>query len=159
MTALDRADQANRFLDVLETANWRATAEMLDEDVAWSTPMSFSGEPEDAEPARGRQAFESRLGAIGGLMRSARFADRRITVSADGATTFVQTRGDFVATDGRPYRNVYVFRFDWQDDKIVSWEEYANPLTILRTFPDQYPDLIARLLHYFDPKNSPPGRA
>jgi ketosteroid isomerase-like protein len=79
-------------------------------------------------------------------MRSARFTDRRITVSADGATTFVQTRGDFLTTDGRPYRNVYVFRFDWLDDKIVSWEEYANPITILRTFPDQYGDLIEGLL-------------
>ena len=43
-------------------------------------------------------------------------------------------------------RNVYVFRFDWLDDKIVSWEEYANPITILRTFPDQYRNLIEGLL-------------
>jgi ketosteroid isomerase-like protein len=107
--------------------------------------MSASGDADDNEPARGRDAVESRLGAIGGMMRSARFGDRRMTVSADGGTTFVQTRGDFRTADDRPYRNVYVFRLDWRDDKIVSWEEYANPVTILRTFPEQFGSLIAAL--------------
>ena len=146
MAAADRLDQTNRFLDVLETADHTAIAAMLDDQVVWSSPMSSSGNAEDEDPARGREAFGSRLGSISGLMRSARFTDRRITVSADEATTFVQTRGDFLTTDGRPYRNVYVFRFDWLDDKIVSWEEYANPITILRTFPDQYGNLIEELL-------------
>lgn len=146
MAAADRLDQTNRFLDVLEAADRTAIGEMLDDEVVWSAPMSFSGHAEDAQPARGREAFGSRLGSIAALNRSARFTDRRITVSADGATSFVQTRGDFLTADGRPYRNVYVFRFDWLDDKIVSWEEYANPITILRTFPEQYGHLIERLL-------------
>jgi len=63
----------------------------------------------------------TRLRAISELMRSARLIDRRIMVWADGATTFVQARGDFVIAAGRPYQNVYVFRFDWRDGKIVSW--------------------------------------
>jgi ketosteroid isomerase-like protein len=151
VTARDRLDQTNRFLDVLESADRPAMAEMLDDEVVWSAPMSFSGNaadghPADTDPARGREAFESRLASISSLMRSARFVDRRITVSADGATTFVQTQGEFVTTDDRPYRNVYVFRFDWRDDKITSWEEYANPITILLTFPDRYGHLIAGLL-------------
>ena len=108
--------------------------------------MSSSGHTEDGEPARGRQAFGSRLGSISGLMKSAKFIDRRVTVSADGATTFVQTNGDFITADGRPYQNVYVFRFDWRDDKIVTWEEYANPMTIIRTFPDQYGHLLEGLI-------------
>jgi ketosteroid isomerase-like protein len=146
VTATDRLDQTNRFLDILEAADRTAIAEMLHDRVVWSTPMSSSGNAEDADPAQGREAFGARLGMISGLMRSARFIDRRITVSADGATTFVQSRGDFLTADGRPYRNVYVFRFDWLDDKIVSWEEYANPITILRTFPDQHRNLIEGLL-------------
>lgn len=137
MRTADLAGQTSRFLDLLETGDRARVAGMLDDQIVWSAPMSFGGDG-DGEPARGRQAFESRLGSIAGLMRSARFIDRRITASADGATTFVQTRGDFVTADGRPYQNVYVFRFDWRDGKIVSWEEYANPMTIIRTFPDQY---------------------
>ncbi|WP_460523375.1 nuclear transport factor 2 family protein [Flindersiella endophytica] len=48
------------------------------------------------------------------------------------ASTFVQTNGDFQTRDGRPYRNVYVFRFDWRGGRMKAWEEYANPVTIQR---------------------------
>jgi ketosteroid isomerase-like protein len=139
-------DQTNRFLDLLESGDQAGIADVLDDQVVWSAPMS-SGGAEDGEPARGRQPFGSRLGSISGLMRSAKFIDRRITASADATTTFVQTKGDFVTADRRPYRNVYVFRFDWRDGKIVSWEEYANPLTIIRAFPDQYGHLLEALLN------------
>ncbi len=138
-------EQTNRFLDLLEAGDHAGVAGMLGDQIVWSTPMSW-GSAEGGEPARGREAFGSRLGAISGLMRSARFTDRRITASADEATTFAQAKGDFVTADGRPYRNVYVFRFDWHDGKIVSWEEYANPITILRTFPDQYGHVLEELL-------------
>ncbi len=136
-----RIDQTNRFLDLLEAGDRAGVAGMLDDEVVWSAPMS-AGSDGDGEPARGREAFGSRLRSIGGLNRSARFTDRRITASADEATTFVQTRGDFVTAAGRPYRNVYVFRFDWRDGRIVSWEEYANPLTIIRAFPEQFGHLL-----------------
>jgi len=147
MPATDLVDQTNRFLDLLETGDRAGIAEMLDDQIAWSTPMSSDG-AEDGETARGLQAFAARLGAIGSLMRSARFTDRRITASADETTTFVQARGDFVTADGRPYRNVYVFRFDWHNARIVSWEEYANPITIIRTFPEVYRHLVEDLLKY-----------
>jgi ketosteroid isomerase-like protein len=145
LPAAELVGQTNRFLDLLEAGDRAGMAEILDDQVVWSAPMS-SGGAEDGEPARGRKAFGSRLGSISGLMRSARFIDRRITASADETTTFVQAKGDFVTAAGRPYRNVYVFRFDWRDDKIVSWEEYANPITIIRAFPDQYGHLLEGLL-------------
>ncbi len=145
MRSAELVDQTNRFLDLLEAGDQARLGGMLDDHVVWSAPMSW-GSAEDSEPARGRKAFGSRLGAISGLMSSARFTDRRITASADEATTFVQAKGDFVTADGRPYRNVYVFRFDWRDGKIVSWEEYANPITILRAFPDQYGHVLGEIL-------------
>ncbi len=146
MRAAELADQTSRFLDLLEAGDRAGVAGMLDDQIVWSAPMSF-GSAGDGEPARGLRAVGSRLASISGLMRSARFIDRRITASADAATTFVQARGDFVTADGRPYQNVYVFRFDWRDGKIVSWEEYANPMTIIRTFPDQYGRLLEPLLN------------
>lgn len=144
MSTVELVDETNRFLNLLEAGNQAGLADILDDQVVWSTPMSFGG-AEDGGRAHGRDAFGSRLASIGGLMRSAKFIDRRITASADKATTFVQTRGDFVTADGRPYQNVYVFRFDWRDGKIVSWEEYANPITILQAFPDEYRHLIEAL--------------
>jgi ketosteroid isomerase-like protein len=69
------------------------------------------------------------------VAQSARFVDRRVSLTRDGMTTFVQTRGDFVTALGRPYRNVYVFRFDWDDDRLRVWEEYANPVAVRRAYP------------------------
>jgi ketosteroid isomerase-like protein len=141
MHTTDLVHQTNHFLDLLEAGDQAGVASLLDDDIVWSAPMTIGGDEAD-QPARGREAFGSRLGSISELMRSASFTSRRITVSADQATTFVQTRGDFVTADGRPYRNVYVFRFDWRDGRIASWEEYANPVTILRTFPEVYGHLV-----------------
>jgi ketosteroid isomerase-like protein len=143
MGTAERVDQTNRLLDLLEAGDQEGMADILDEEVVWRTPMT-SDDGEDGEVARGREAFGSRLGFISGQMTSARFTGRRITTSADGATTFVQTRGDFVTKAGRPYRNVYVFRFDWRDGRVVSWEEYANPLAVMRAFPEQYGHLPER---------------
>jgi len=145
MRTAELVDQTNRFLDILEAPDQAGMAAILDTQVGWGTPMSAGGAG-DGEPARGREAFASRLGSISGLMRSARFTDRRITASADNTTTFVQAKGDFVTADGRPYQNVYVFRFDWRDGKIISWEEYANPITIIQAFPDHYGYLLKELL-------------
>jgi ketosteroid isomerase-like protein len=146
MPVSELVDQTDRFLNLLEVGDRAGVAEMLDDEVVWSAPMSV-GAADDGGPARGRDAFASRLGSIGALQKSVKFIDRRITASADTATTFVQTNGDFVTTDGRPYRNTYVFRFDWRDGKIVSWEEYANPITIIRTFPHVYGHLLDGLLN------------
>jgi ketosteroid isomerase-like protein len=142
---LDVTEATNRFLDKLEAGDRAGVGKMLHPEVAWSALMTATGEAGDAERVEGIAAFQGRVNSIAGLHRSARFADRRVTPSADGLTTFVQTQGDFRTTDGRPYRNVYVFRFDWRDGRIVNWEEYANPITILRTFPAVYGDLLRQL--------------
>jgi ketosteroid isomerase-like protein len=139
------AAATNRFLDLLEASDRVSVRRMLHPDVVWSALMTASGDARDAARAEGLTAFQDRVNSIAALHRSARFADRRVTTSADGLTTFVQTQGDFRTADGRPYRNVYVFRFDWRDGQIVSWEEYANPITILRTFPDVYAEHLRRL--------------
>lgn len=142
---LDLAGATNRFLDLLEAGDRAGVGRMLHPDVVWSALMTASGDAGDAERVEGIAAFQRRVNTIAGLHRSARFADRRVTTSADGLTTFVQTQGDFRTADGRPYRNVYVFRFDWRDGRIVSWEEYANPITILRTFPAEYAEYLRQL--------------
>jgi ketosteroid isomerase-like protein len=145
MQPAELIDQTSHFLDLLEAGDRAGIAGLLDDQIVWTAPMSLSG-IEDTEPARGRAAFGSRLESIAAVMQSVRFARRRITASADNATTFVQTSGDFVTVAGQPYRNVYVFRFDWRDGRIVSWEEYANPIAIIRAFPSEYGHVLEGLM-------------
>jgi ketosteroid isomerase-like protein len=144
-TDLDVASATGRFLDLLEAGDLAGVTAMLHPDVVWSAPMTFTGNPDGGERVKGTTAFLARLGSIGALMRSVRFTNRRVTTSVDGLTTFVQTRGDFCTGDGRPYRNVYVFRFDWRDGTLASWEEYANPITVLRAFPAEYGEAVRQL--------------
>lgn len=123
---------AERFLDTLEHRDHAAIAAMLTPDAQWVFRMSLDGSPEP-ETAAGRDQVLAKVAEIAGLLSEVRFTDRRIT-DAGAGTVFVQTNGDFRAADGRPYRNVYVFRLDWRDGRLASWEEYNNPVTIARTF-------------------------
>ncbi|GAA5085111.1 ketosteroid isomerase-like protein [Thermocatellispora tengchongensis] len=128
-----------RFLDLLENGDRAGLTAMLDDDVVWSVPMTATGDPGDVVRVEGKDAFLARVGKLETITRTVRFVDRRISVTADGATTFVQARGDFRTTGGTPYRNTYVFRFDWLRGKLRSWEEYANPIAVHRAFPELAP--------------------
>lgn len=74
------------------------------------------------------------LGDAFTMMDRIRFTNQRVSVAAGGGTAFIQADGDLTTADGRPYKNVYIFRIDWRDDRIIAIEEYANPLTFCQTF-------------------------
>jgi uncharacterized protein len=58
-----------------------------------------------------------------------RMRDREMIVGEDGNTVFMECRGDYITTDGRPYNNVYIFKFTISDGKIRYVREYCNPVT------------------------------
>jgi len=133
--AADPGRESHRFLDLIEAGDAALIAEILDEDVTWVLPMSTSGDPEDGLRLDGRNAFLDRLRQLGGVTESMRFASRRVSVTRDETTTFVQAAGDFVTSTGVSYRNTYVFRLDWREGQLVSMEEYANPVAVQRAYP------------------------
>lgn len=128
-----------RLLDLLESGDGARLASMLHDEVTWTIPMTSTGRPDDAICVEGKAAFLARAAALGRITRSARFVERRITATSDGSVTFVQAVGDFRTTNGAPYRNTYVFRFDWREGRLLSWEEYANPVAVHRAFPEHAP--------------------
>jgi ketosteroid isomerase-like protein len=42
--------------------------------------------------------------------------------------------GECTLSDGRPYRNHYLFIFDIQDGKVIRWVEYLNPVIAALAF-------------------------
>ncbi|ASO20288.1 ketosteroid isomerase-like protein [Actinoalloteichus hoggarensis] len=124
------------FVTALEAKDQAAVVAMLDRNVELTVALSFSGEPEPA----GRFAGETEvLGYLTGVftnMAAIAFVDERVSVTSDGRTSFLQATGDFTTADGRPYRNVYVFRLDWHEGRLVRIEEYGNPITYCQTFGD-----------------------
>ncbi|MBF6214858.1 nuclear transport factor 2 family protein [Nocardia puris] len=130
-----RAEElTRRILDAFERKDLNAIAALLDENASITIPLSFSGAQEPAGHFAGKDEVLGYVGQVTTNFRTLRFIDLRISVAGDGETTFAQANGDFVTADGRPYRNVYIYRFDWKDGRMLHADEYANPITLCQTF-------------------------
>ncbi|MFI7064514.1 nuclear transport factor 2 family protein [Kribbella sp. NPDC050124] len=122
------------LLDALERQDMPAIRSLMASSVTWSNPMALTGDNDnDATRHVGEDAVIGYFsGELQDLIKTVDFVDERVTV--DGRTSMVEARGDFVTATGRPYRNVYVFRFDWRDGELVAGVEYLNPMTICWSF-------------------------
>lgn len=118
-----------RFMNALERQDLDAVAELLAPDVTWTLRMTMDGSQRPSL-VQGREQVTAKLREITSQFDRVAFTDQRVSLVEGGTTAFVQVNGDFHTVDGRAYRNVYVFRFDWRDGKMSAWEEYANPVTI-----------------------------
>jgi len=130
------AQRTQQFLQAFERRDLPALSSMLDPGVTLVHPISFSGS-QDPDPDGRFVGKEQVLGYFGQayeLMARIDFVDDRVSVVGGGRTSFVQANGNFTTADGRPYRNVYLFRIDWRGGRIVSGEEYYNPVTFSETF-------------------------
>jgi ketosteroid isomerase-like protein len=123
-----------RFLRAFERRDLGTVRSMLDARVSLVHPITFSGAQEPEARFEGKDAVLGYFRTVFAGMGRIRFTGERISVTAAGRTSFVQANGDFTTADGRPYRNVYLFRFDWRDGRIVGGEEYYNPVTFSETF-------------------------
>ncbi|RIQ34867.1 nuclear transport factor 2 family protein [Jiangella rhizosphaerae] len=126
--------RTNRFLAAFEREDAGAVRALLDPGVTFVNRMPLSGDRDDAVVLAGREAVMGYFQQVA-QMGTIDFVGPDVTVAAGGGTSFAEADGDFVSADGRPYENVYAFRFDWRDGRIVAGTEYASPLTFGQTFP------------------------
>jgi ketosteroid isomerase-like protein len=133
----DAGAVVDRFIEVAQREDAEALAALMAPDVSIALPMSATGDPADARLFAGREAtmayFQRNFDALDRIA----FSALEVSVVEGGATAFVEATGDFVLADGRPYRNVYVFRVDVEDGRIVTIAEYANPVIAAITFGGQ----------------------
>ncbi|ONH59987.1 hypothetical protein CcI49_14890 [Frankia sp. CcI49] len=122
------------FFLAMERRDTATMEAMLAPDATWRVAMSFSGDRADQSYFGDRAAALANLRQISTMVSTVRFTDTRVSVTGDGATSFMQADGDFVTAAGKPYRNTYVFRLDWREDLITQVEEYTNPITICASF-------------------------
>jgi ketosteroid isomerase-like protein len=62
-----------------------------------------------------------------------RFYNEVWRTTNDGLAVY-QAEGDHVLSDGRPYRNHFLFFFEMSDGKIIRWREYLSPVAAMRAF-------------------------
>ncbi|TMR10215.1 hypothetical protein ETD86_40550 [Nonomuraea turkmeniaca] len=123
------------ILNAFEREDLAAVSALLDPNATLTIPLSFTGRKEDAARFTGKEQVlgyvKNALAAFGRID----FVNVNVTVSEEGNTSFVQADGDFTTADGRSYRNVYVYAFEWRNGRMVRGAEYANPVTFCATFP------------------------
>lgn len=127
-------ERTRRFFSALAERDFDTLAELFDPDVRVVNLMTLDGSQDPGPGHRGRDAAVAYFRQVDELMPHRERRDVRVTAAGD--TVFVQFNGDFRTADGRPYRNVYLFRFDWRDGLLTSLEEYGNPITFINTFPE-----------------------
>jgi ketosteroid isomerase-like protein len=68
------------------------------------------------------------INSVFALFSKIEFNDVRITPSENGSSVFAQANGDFTVEGvGSPYRNVYIFRIDFNSvGEVTKVEEYFN---------------------------------
>ena len=92
-------------------------------------PLAMAGGTEPEHVFDGKDAVLGYLQTILDNFKQAVMADRKTFITDDGATVFVEGRGDLILKKtGQPYNNVYVFKFSISDGKITEIREYANPV-------------------------------
>ena len=127
---------ARSFFAALEAGDLDAVAALLHEDAVNVLPFTGDGRTE----REALRVFDGEAAVLGYFTAAAQridqvaFTDIVLTPSADGRTVFAQMRGDMVLPDGRPYRNLYVWRLDFEDGLIVTIHEYFNPVTADQAF-------------------------
>jgi ketosteroid isomerase-like protein len=73
-------------------------------------------------------------------VESIEFTEVLINQALDPKLVFVEALGSMTMTNGRPYDNRYVFRFELRDGKIARLREYCNPVTAAISFERAMPD-------------------
>ncbi|KAL7784637.1 hypothetical protein V8C37DRAFT_406219 [Trichoderma ceciliae] len=129
-------DQTNAFLAALEGMDLDAIGAMLDQNVNFSVPLSFSGNQEPARTVSGKAQLVQYYQTGFETVSSLEYTNVLVSVTGDGATSFAQCNGLETSSTGQPYLNVYVYRFDWNNNLLTNIEEYTNPITFCQVFND-----------------------
>ena len=118
-----------RFYAAKESHDLESLAALFADDLMYIFPLPASGAQEDWFVYDGKEATMAYQRRTSEAFSQLRMRDREMTISEDGGTVFMECRGDYITTDGRPYKNIYMFKFTIAKGKIQKVREYCNPVT------------------------------
>ena len=117
------------FFGLKEKHDLDGLTALFADDVVYTFPLPASGAQENWFVYDGKEAtIEYQRKTLDAFLQL-KMRDMQISISESGAVVFVESRGDYVSKEGKPYNNVYVFKFVLENGKISKVFEYANPVT------------------------------
>jgi len=125
----------DEFFRALSERDLSIASVVLTKEAMEIIPLAMAGGTDPERVFGGKDAVLGYLQSILDNFKQAVIVDRQTFVTDDGATVFVEGRGDLILKQtGQPYRNIYVFRFSISDGKITEIREYANPVIYAKAF-------------------------
>lgn len=122
-------DTAKGFIAAFEGRDRDAVAELLAPTANFIIPLSIEGTPEPWYVFDSPESVLGYIESVAAKFDHVAFLDKVWTVSEDARSVFLQANGDILSTAEKlVYNNVYIFRIDVQDGKVVKVWEYANPV-------------------------------
>lgn len=122
-------DVAKRFFAAFEGRDRDGVLDVLAPHANITIPLSIQGTPEPWYVFDGREHVMGYIDSVVAKFDRIAFLDKVYTVAQDAKSVFLQANGDILSTaEHLVYRNVYVFRVDIDDNKVVKVWEYANPV-------------------------------
>ena len=125
------------FFRAVATRDATALGKAITEDAVYEIPFSESGSTEPGQFRRyvgAAEVIEFWTATTANGPKSLGPEDVELSINADGSRVFIEQRGNMVLSDGRPYRNRYVFRFSIRDRLVCHVREYFNPVTAAYAF-------------------------
>jgi ketosteroid isomerase-like protein len=119
------------YLAALQRKDVEALRALVTDDFVLEVPLDAGGtnDPGNALAWRGVEDYLTNYCAIFPRIAALRFRDVAIRPTTDAETVYAEAYGDMLLSDGKPYRNRYVFRFDLRDGRIAGLMEFCNPVT------------------------------
>lgn len=119
----------DEFFRALSERDVSIAGAVLTKEAVEIIPLAMAGGADPERVFDGKDAVLGYLQTILDNFKQAVMLDRKMFITDDGATVFVEGRGDLILEKtGQPYRNIYVFKFSISDGKITEIREYANPV-------------------------------
>jgi ketosteroid isomerase-like protein len=130
-------DAIRRFFRAVAAKDAVALTESITKDAIYEIPFSESGssEPGGFRSFQGAAAVvEFWMATVAGGLQNLGADDVELSITGDGSRVFIEQRGNMILSDGRPYRNKYVFRFSIRDGRVSHVREYLNPIIAAYAF-------------------------
>lgn len=135
------AELVSVYLEALQHQDVEALGALVTEDFVLEVPFDAAGtnDPRNALSWHGREDYLANYCAIFPRIAVHRINDIVVRPTTDPDIVYAEAMGDMTLIDGAPYKNLYVFRFDFRDGKICGLKEFCNPVTAAVAFGRQLP--------------------
>jgi ketosteroid isomerase-like protein len=126
-----RIEMADAFFEAMFKEDRQAVTALMTEASIVHAPYNPNGDASDA----GIRTFPARLYVLGAMQTydNLKWENKKYSLSDSGQTLWVEANGKLsVAQTGKPYHNRYVFKIDFENDKIATITEYTNVATLAK---------------------------